>query len=90
MNWYALDPNNDDTKIEAEKAKNVRTYTLYKEILSLRAQGLKKKFKVNHLGQPIGRTFITLETYMGYLAHTWVPISIPTWKDVPDTVMDAL
>ena len=27
----------DDDTIEAEKAKNVRTYTLYKEILSLRA-----------------------------------------------------
>ena len=31
----------DDTKTEVEKAKNVRTYTICKEILSLRAQGLK-------------------------------------------------
>ena len=39
----------DDTETEVEKAKNVRTYTLCKEILSLRAQRLKKKLEVNHL-----------------------------------------
>ena len=38
----------DDTKTEAEKAKNVSTYILCEEILSLRAQGLKKKLEFNH------------------------------------------
>ena len=60
----------DDTETKMEKAKNVRTYTICKEILSLRAQGLKKKLEVNHLGQSIGRSSITFETYMGYLART--------------------
>ena len=46
--------------------------------------------EVNHLGQQIERSSITFETYMSYLARTQVPISIPTWRDVPDTVMDAL
>ena len=40
----------DDTKIEAKKANNVRTYIICKEILSLRAQWLKKKLEVNHPG----------------------------------------
>ena len=80
----------DDTETEAEKANNVRTYTKCKTILSLRAQGLKKKLEVNHLGQPIGRSYITFETYICYLACTQVPISILTWRDVPEAVMDAL
>ena len=63
----------DNTETEAEKEKNVRTYTICKEILSLRAQKLKKKLEVNHLGQPIGRSSITSETYMVYLACTQVP-----------------
>ena len=80
----------DDTDTEVEKVKNVRTYTLCNEIFSLRAQGLKKKLEVNHLGQLIGRSSITIETYMGYLARTQVPISIPSWRDVLDIVMNAL
>ena len=68
----------DDTETVAKKAKNVRTYTVCKEILSLKVQGLKKKLEVNHLGQPIGRSSITFETYIGYLARIRVPISIPT------------
>ena len=35
----------DDIETGAKKAKNVRTYTLCKEILLLRAQGLKKKIR---------------------------------------------
>ena len=80
----------DDTKIEAEKANNVRTYIICTEILSLRAQELRKKLEVNHLGQLRGGSSITFETYMDYLACTQVPISIPTWRDVPEIVMDAL
>ena len=80
----------DDSETEVEKAKNVRTYTLCKEILALKAQGLKKKLEVNHLGQLIGRSSITFETYIGYLVRIMFPINIPTWKDVPGKVMDEL
>ena len=80
----------DHTKTKADKTKNVRTYTLCKEILALRAQELKKKLEVNYLGQLIGRSAITFETYMGYLARTIVPISIPTWRDVSNNIMEAL
>ena len=60
----------EDIETEVEKANNVWTYTIFKEILSLRAQGLKKKLKVNYLGWPIEKSFITFETYIGYLART--------------------
>ena len=51
---------------------------IYKGILALRAQGLKKELEVNKLGQSIGRSSIIFETHMGYLTCTQVPISIPT------------
>ena len=41
----------DDIKTKVEK---VGTYTICKEILILRAQGLKKQLETNNLGQPIG------------------------------------
>ena len=51
-------------------------------MLMKKAQGKKVKLTYNDLGIPVGQTRHTLQSYIGMLARTMVPIDIASWPKV--------
>lgn len=52
------------------------------KVVTKKAQGKKFKIRYNRIGVPIGDTRHTLQSYIGMLARTMVPIDIPSWPKV--------
>lgn len=53
------------------------------KVLMKKAQGKKFKVRYNNVGIPVGETRHTLQSYIGMLARTTVPINISKWPSVP-------
>ena len=54
---------------------------MYKVIVK-KARGKKVKVTANEWGIPNGETRARLQSYIGMLARTTIPIDIPTWPNV--------
>ena len=78
----------DQTVKECGKEKQKREYIICKKIMKFKKEGKKKELMTNVLGQPIGETSVDIQTYMGYLAHKKVPLSIHTWPKMLDFVLE--
>lgn len=52
------------------------------KVILKKAQGKKFKVRCNGIGIPVGDTRHTLQSYIGMLARTMVPIDIPSWPKV--------
>uniref|UniRef100_A0A803NIR2 Transposase n=1 Tax=Cannabis sativa TaxID=3483 RepID=A0A803NIR2_CANSA len=78
---------NEDKQPEPKK---LRGPSVCKEVLKWRSQGLKVPLKWNEHGQPIGDHCRILQTYLGHLARTMVPINFIDWPSVSDTRLSNL
>lgn len=58
------------------------------KVVMKKAQGKKFKVRYNRIGIPIGDTRHTLQSYVGMLARTMVPIDVSSWPKV-DPVLKA-
>ena len=52
------------------------------KVVMKKAQGKKIKVRYDTIGIPIGPTRSKVQSYIGMLARTMVPIDIPTWPKV--------
>lgn len=52
------------------------------KVVMKKAQGKKFKVRYNEIGVPVGDTRHTLQSYIGMIARTMVPIDIPSWPHV--------
>lgn len=55
--------------------------SMYKVVVK-KAQGKKFKVRCNYIGVPVGRVRHTLQSYIGMLARTMIPIDIKSWPFV--------
>lgn len=79
------------TVTSAQSSKNCssgskRSVCAMHKVLMKKAQGKKFKVRYNDIGIPVGETRHTLQSYIGMLARTMVPIDIPKWPEVPSEV----
>ena len=58
--------------------------------MKLRKEGKRIELVTNVLGQPIGETSVDFYTYMGYLARNKVPLFVPSWPEIPYSILDAI
>ncbi|KAF4364331.1 hypothetical protein G4B88_003659 [Cannabis sativa] len=90
-----MEDDDDNTPVENEtpsednttKEKRFRGQSICKEIWKWKSKGLKVPLEWNDYGQPIGKHCAMLQTYLGYLARTQVPIDIVDWPSVPYTLL---
>ena len=59
-----------------------RSVCAMQKVILKKAQGKKFKVRCNGIGIPVGDTRHTLQSYIGMLARTMVPIDIPSWPKV--------
>lgn len=59
-----------------------RSVCAMQKVILKKAQGKKFKVRCNGIGIPDGDTRHTLQSYIGMLARTMVPIDIPSWPKV--------
>ena len=60
------------------------------KVLVKKAQGKKIKIRYNELGEPIGDTRATLQSYIGMVARNMIPIDIPSWPEVDTELKEKL
>lgn len=70
------------TETVKRKSGGPRSVCAMYKVVVKKAQGRKIKVTYNRRGVPNGQTRSTLQSYIGMLARTMVPIDIPTWPDV--------
>lgn len=63
--------------------------TMYK-VVAKKVQGKKSKVICNEHGVPIGQTRHTLQSYVGMLARSMIPIDIPNWPSVDPELKEKL
>lgn len=86
----ALEPPQSDsaqgtvTTSESTKRKSggPRSVCAMYKVVKKKAHGKKYKIRYNDDGTPVGSTRTTLQSYIGMLARTTVPIDIPSWPNV--------
>lgn len=72
------------TSTESAKRKSggPRSVCAMYKVVKKKALGKRVKVAYNEHGVPCGSTRHTLQSYIGMLARTWVPIDIPNWPAV--------
>ena len=60
------------------------------KVVVKKAQGKKIKIRYNERGDPVGETRHTLQSYIGMLGRTMVPIDIPSWPKVDEEMKERL
>lgn len=81
------------TSTESNKKKNngaVRGVCAMHKVVMKKAQGKKLKVSCNRLGVPVGDTRHTLQSYVGMLARTMVPIDILSWPKVDSDLKEKI
>lgn len=63
--------------------------TMYKVVVK-KAQGKKTKVRCDELGAPVGQNRHRLQSYIGMLARTIIPIDCVSWRDVDDGLKEKL
>ncbi|KAL8094306.1 hypothetical protein AgCh_036000 [Apium graveolens] len=61
-----------------------------KKVLVRKAQVKRFKIRYNEFGVPVGDTRCTLQSYIGHLARTMIPIDIESWPKVDRELKDKL
>lgn len=74
--------NTSPSKNQQRKKTKSRGSTTPPDIIKARCSGVKKVIEYNERGQPIGVNRAKYANYLGVLARTMVPISIPNWFKV--------
>lgn len=86
----AIEPQRSDsvqeTVTSSESTKKrlgaARGVSALHKVLVKKARGKKFKIRYNEFGVPIGNTRKTLQSYIGMLARTMIPIDISNWTKV--------
>lgn len=86
------DSNSIGTVTTSESTKSVakRSVTTMHQIILKKALGKKIKVSCTHHGTPNGPTRATLQSYIGTLARTMVPIDIPNWPSVDSDLKERI
>ena len=72
----------------SKKKNGKRGPTQMKKIIKNKVIGKKEKVKANWAGQPIGKGGKILQSYLGVLARSLIPVNIKTWHQVKDDKRD--
>ncbi|XP_062011742.1 uncharacterized protein LOC133728340 isoform X2 [Rosa rugosa] len=78
------------TSTESVKTRGKRNVVALYKVLVKKALGKKFKVSYTETGNPNGRIRHTLQSYIGMLARTKVPINIVSWPDVDGDLKDRL
>lgn len=70
------------TTVESVRSFQKRGVTVMNNVILKKARGKKIKVCCNPHGTPFGPTRKTLQSYIGTLARTMVPIDVSTWPNV--------
>ena len=63
--------------------------SLHKVVVK-KAQGKRFRVQYNQFGEPVGDTRCTLQSYIGHLARTMIPIDIDSWPHVDRELKEKL
>lgn len=74
-------PNETDVKFNNKRSRGV---TKKPQIAKNRSRGIKEIVQYNKKGQPHGKEHTDLESTLGMLARTTVPITYNDWREVPE------
>lgn len=68
--------------IDADEKKSKRGINTMHRIVRRKLLGVRKNVEYNEKGQPHGKAAKEMQSYIGVLARTKIPITIPSWKKV--------
>ncbi|XP_040375666.1 uncharacterized protein LOC121053154 [Rosa chinensis] len=78
----AYDDDDDDENITGGLKLLKRGMVTMSRITNRLIRGKKLTVKFNDKGEPVGKVANEMQSYIGVLAHTKIPISIPDWRDI--------
>lgn len=67
---------------DADEKKSKRGINTMHRIVRRKLLGVRKNVEYNEKGQPHGKAAKEMQSYIGVLARTKIPITIPSWKKV--------
>lgn len=68
------------------KCRGKRSVCAMHKVIVRKSRGKKFKVTCNEFGAPNGETRKKLQSYIGMLARTMIPIDIPSWPQVDSTL----
>ena len=83
-------PTITSTESKTRKSGGARSVCAMHKVVVRKAQGKKFKVTCNELGVPEGDTRKTLQSYIGMLARTMVPIDIASWLEVDPVLKEKI
>ena len=78
------------TNTSSGKTRRPRGPTVMANLVRERAEGKKRTVMFNANGHPVGDSGIKLQSFLGTLARSNIPIDIQNWKNVPDAIKNNL
>ena len=81
---YKLLTENEEPTSSAEKVKRKTGPTTMSRVVKARSHGEVKKVTYNRRGQSLGEVNTEMQSYLGVIARTTVPINFENWFSVPE------
>lgn len=73
-----------------KKAGSFERCFISHKVVVKKAQGKRFRVQYNQFGEPVGDTRCTLQSYIGHLARTMIPIDIDSWPRVDRELKEKL
>ena len=75
---------NEEPTSSVEKVKRKRGPTTMPRVVKARSHGEVKEATYNRRGQSLGEVNTEMQSYLGVIARTNVPINFKNWLSVPE------
>ena len=81
---------NEEPTSSAEKVKIKRCPTTMPRVVKARSHGEVKEVTYNRIGQSLGEVNMEMQSYLGVIARTTVPINFENWLSVPEELKNKI
>ena len=87
---YRLLNGNEEPTLSAEKVKRKRGPITMPRVVKSRSHGEVKEVTYNRRGQSLGEVNTEMQSYLGVISRTTVPINFKNWLSVPEELKNKI
>ena len=87
---YRLLNANEEPTSSSEKVKRKRGPITMPRVVKARSHGEVKEVTYNRKGQSLGEVNTEMQSYLGVIARTTVPINFENWLSVPEELKNKI
>ena len=87
---YRLLTANEEPTSSAEKVKRKRGSTTMPRVVKARSHGEVNEVTYNRRGQYLGEVNTEMQSYLGVIARTTVPINFKNWLSIPEELKNKI